>query len=104
MGLVDGFNPCAMWVLVFLLTLLVNLKSRARMALIAGIFVIISGIVYFAFMAAWLNFFFLVGVTRTLQIGLGILAVAFGSFNKKNIFCFKPGVSQCNPQTAQTRN
>lgn len=38
-GLLDGFNPCAMWVLLFLLSMLVHLKSRARMALIAGTFI-----------------------------------------------------------------
>jgi len=27
-GLLDGFNPCAMWVLLFLLSLLVHLRDR----------------------------------------------------------------------------
>ena len=56
-GLLDGFNPCAMWVLLFLLSLLVNLQDRRKMALIAGTFVLVSGLVYFAFMAAWLKCF-----------------------------------------------
>jgi hypothetical protein len=43
LGLVDGFNPCAMWVLLFLLSLLVNLHSRRRMAAIGGTFVLVSG-------------------------------------------------------------
>ena len=42
-GLLDGFNPCAMWVLFFLLSLLVNLQDRRKMALIAGTFVLVSG-------------------------------------------------------------
>lgn len=46
MGLLDGFNPCAMWVLLFLLSLLVHLHDRKRMALIAGTFVLVSGAVY----------------------------------------------------------
>lgn len=50
-GLLDGFNPCAMWVLLFLLSMLVHLKDRRRMALIAGTFVLVSGAVYFVFMA-----------------------------------------------------
>ncbi len=29
-GLIDGFNPCATWVLLFLLAMLVNLKRAAR--------------------------------------------------------------------------
>lgn len=63
-GLVDGFNPCAMWVLVFLLSVLVNVKDRRRMILIAGTFVVVSGLAYFTFMAAWLNLFMLVGIAR----------------------------------------
>ena len=46
LGLLDGFNPCAMWVLLFLLSLLVHLRDRRRMALIAGTFVLASGAVY----------------------------------------------------------
>ncbi|TKB63730.1 MAG: glutaredoxin family protein, partial [Nitrospira sp.] len=70
-GLLDGFNPCAMWVLLFLLSLLVNLQDRRKMALIAGTFVTVSGLFYFAFMAAWLNMFLLIGLSRAVQMGLG---------------------------------
>ncbi len=52
LGLLDGFNPCAMWVLLFLLSLLVHWRDRRRMALVAGTFVFVSGAVYYAFLAA----------------------------------------------------
>jgi len=100
-GLVDGFNPCAMWVLIFLLSLLVNLKSRSRMMLIAGVFVLVSGLVYFLFMAAWLNFFFLLALTRTLQIILGLFAIAVGSIHIKDFFIFKKGLSLGIPEAAK---
>ena len=74
-GLVDGFNPCAMWVLLFLLSLLVNLRDRTRMIVIASTFVIVSGVVYFAFMAAWMNLFLVLGVSRALQIAIGVTAL-----------------------------
>jgi hypothetical protein len=67
-GLVDGFNPCAMWVLMFRLALFVNVRSRTRMLAIAGTFVVVSGFAYFAFMAAWLNVFHLIGLSRAVQI------------------------------------
>jgi glutaredoxin len=63
LGLLDGFNPCAMWLLLFLLSMLINLRDRKKMFLIGGVFVAVSGLVYFAFMAAWLNIFFLIGMT-----------------------------------------
>ncbi|MBL8921994.1 MAG: NrdH-redoxin [Myxococcaceae bacterium] len=100
-GLLDGFNPCAMWVLLFLLSLLVNLKSRSRMALVAGVFVLVSGVVYFAFMAAWLNVFLLVGLSRAVQLVLGGLAVVMGALNVKEFVAFKRGPSLTISERAQ---
>jgi glutaredoxin len=84
LGLLDGFNPCAMWVLLFLLSLLVHLRDRRRMALIAGTFVLVSGAVYYAFMAAWLNVFLAVGMSAALRIGLGALATLIGAVNLRD--------------------
>ncbi|WP_197532121.1 glutaredoxin family protein [Symmachiella macrocystis] len=100
-GLVDGFNPCAMWVLLFLLSVLVHLKSRSRMFAIAGVFVLISGIAYFAFMAAWLNIFMFLGYLRGVQIALGVLAIVVGSIHVKDFFAFKKGISLSIPESAK---
>ncbi len=97
LGLVDGFNPCAMWVLLFLLSMLVNLRDRRRMALVAGVFVLASGVVYFAFMAAWLNVFLLLGVSRALRVALGVVALAIGAVNVKDFFALGRGVSLSIP-------
>jgi hypothetical protein len=102
-ALVDGFNPCAMWVLLFLLSLLVNLKSRARMTAVAGTFVLASGVVYFAFMAAWLSFFFVIGVSRTVALVLGLLAVVVGIVHVKDFFAFGRGPSLSIPSSAKPR-
>jgi hypothetical protein len=96
-GLLDGFNPCAMWVLLFLLSLLVNLHDRVKMLIIGGVFVVISGVVYFAFMAAWLNIFLLIGFSRVTQIVLGGVAVLIGVFNTKDFFAFGQGASLAIP-------
>jgi glutaredoxin len=100
-GLLDGFNPCAMWVLLFLLSLLVNLQDRRKMALIAGTFVLVSGLVYFAFMAAWLNMFLLLGLSRAAQIGLGGIAVLVGAVNVKDFFALHHGISLSIPESAK---
>jgi len=101
LGLLDGFNPCAMWVLLFLLSLLVNLRDRRRMALVAGTFVLASGLVYFAFMAAWLNVFLLIGVSRGVRIALGLVALAIGALNVKDFFAFGRGPSLSIPAGAK---
>jgi glutaredoxin len=101
LGLLDGFNPCAMWVLLFLLSLLVNLHDRRAMALIAGTFVLVSGAVYFAFLAAWLNVFLLIGVSRAAQVAIGLVAAAVGAINVKDFFAFKRGISLTIPEAAK---
>ncbi len=100
-GLVDGFNPCAMWILVFLLSVLVNIKDRKKILLIAGTFVAVSGIAYFAFMAAWLNLFMLIGIARPAQIILGLMALLIGFINVKDFFAFKKGVSLSIPESSK---
>ncbi|MGE5191770.1 MAG: glutaredoxin domain-containing protein [Deltaproteobacteria bacterium] len=100
-GLLDGFNPCAMWVLIFLLSVLVNLKDRRKLLLIAGTFVVVSGLAYFAFMAAWLNVFLLIGLARGAQIALGVLAVVIGLVNVKDFVSFGRGFSFSIPESAK---
>jgi glutaredoxin len=93
LGLLDGFNPCAMWVLLFLLSMLVNLQDRKKMFLIGGIFVAVSGMVYFAFMVAWFNLFLLIGVSRITQVLLGGIAALIGVLNIKDSIAFGWGPS-----------
>jgi hypothetical protein len=100
-GLLDGFNPCAMWVLLFLLSLLVNLQDRRKMALLAATFVFVSGLVYFAFMAAWLNVFLLIGLSRAVQVGLGGIALFVGAVNVKDFFAWRRGITLSIPESAK---
>lgn len=101
LGLVDGFNPCAMWVLLFLLSILVNVRDRSRIVLVAGTFVAVSGLVYFAFMAAWLNLFLLIGFARWLQILIGVLAIVIGVIHIKDFVAFGKGVSLSIPDSVK---
>lgn len=101
LGLLDGFNPCAMWVLLFMLSLLLHLHDRKRMALIAGTFVVVSGAVYYAFMAAWLNIFLLLGFSTILRWALGVAALAIGAINVKDFLIPGRGFSLSIPASAK---
>jgi cytochrome c biogenesis protein CcdA len=90
-----------MWVLLFLLSLLATLKDRRKMTLVAATFVGASGLVYFSFMAAWLNMFFFVGLSRTVQVILGFVAGIIGGINIKDFFAFRQGVSLSIPAFAK---
>lgn len=100
-GLLDGFNPCSMWVLLFMLSLLATLANRMKMLLIAGTFVAIEGFAYFAFMAAWLNLFLLIGISRITELTLGAIGVLAGAVNIKDFWAFKRGISLSIPKTAK---
>ena len=89
----DAFNPCAFFVLLFLLSLLTHQHQRSRMLLIGGIFVLCSGVLYFAFMAAWLNVFLVVGNLAWITAAAGALALLIGALNLKDYFAFPHGPS-----------
>jgi len=93
LGLIDGFNPCAMWVLVYMIGLLIGVKDRKKIWIIVGSFVLASGILYFLFMTAWLNIFLLVGYIRILTILIGIVALGGGIINLKEYFTTKDALT-----------
>lgn len=101
LGLIDGFNPCAMWVLLFLLSILVHLRDRRRMLLIAGCFVLISGLVYYAFMAAWLNLFLAVGMSTAVRVTLAIVALAIAVINLKEFVLGRGKLTVSIPDSAK---
>ncbi|MEZ4598722.1 MAG: thioredoxin family protein [Syntrophotaleaceae bacterium] len=93
LGLLDSFNPCAFFVLLFLLSLMAHTRSRRRMFLVGGVFIFFSGLVYFLFMAAWLNLFLLAGQLPLLTAFAGLLALAIALLNIKDHFFFHHGPS-----------
>ncbi|MEW6147376.1 MAG: glutaredoxin family protein [Bradyrhizobium sp.] len=78
MGLADGFNPCAMWVLVYLISLIAGIKDYGKIWWLVGSFVLASGVLYFLFMTAWLNTFLVVGHIRPLTQIVGLVAIGIG--------------------------
>jgi len=76
----DGFNPCAMWTLVMLLGILVGIPDRRRRWLLGGAFIAASALVYFLFLAAWLNLFLFLGMLPWVRVGVGLLALAGGGY------------------------
>ena len=95
----DAFNPCAFFVLLFLLSMLAHQKGRKRMLLIGGVFVLVSGLMYFAFMAAWLNIFQLFGHLAWMTLAAGALALFVGAVNVKDFFLFEKGITLSIPES-----
>jgi glutaredoxin len=86
LGALDGFNPCAMWTLVFLIGLLVGMKDTTRMWILGSTFIIGSATVYFIFMAAWLNLLLFLGSVSAIRIVIGLVALTGGFYYLKEYF------------------
>lgn len=91
MGVLDGFNPCAMWALLFLISLLLGMENRKRMWALGVTFIVASAAVYFLFMAAWLNLILFFGFLAGIRLAVGLLALAGGGYNIKQFWMDKNG-------------
>jgi glutaredoxin len=90
MGTLDGFNPCAMWVLLLLISMLVHVKERWKMWTLGIVFLATSAIMYFFFMLSWLNITLLFGSVIYLRLLIGAVAIGGGGWNLKKALTQKP--------------
>ena len=80
-GLVDGFNPCAMWVLIFLITMLFDYPSRKKMWILGCTFLFTSAFIYFLFMISFLKVAMFINSINVLKLLIAVFALVFGGFN-----------------------
>ena len=80
-GLVDGFNPCAMWVLLFLISMLIGMKDKKKMVIIGSAFLLTSGLIYLLFMLAWLNAATLLLSINYVRVIIGLIALTGAVIN-----------------------
>lgn len=86
LGLLDGFNPCAMWVLVVFLITLIQIGDRFKMFLVAGTFLLAEAVMYTMILTAWLaSFGFLMeldfaGMKQIVSAVVGVVAIGAGTF------------------------
>ncbi len=84
LGVIDGFNPCAMWILLFLISMLIGMNNKKRMWAIGLTFLITSAVVYMLFMVAWLNVALALFKVRPVMIAIGLVALIGGFVNLRS--------------------
>ncbi len=89
LGLVDGFNPCAMWILIFLISMLISLKNRKRMLGLGVLFLTTSALIYALFMTAWLKVMLTMTQINLIKIAIGIVALIGAGWN---LYSFYKGI------------
>lgn len=85
-GFTDGFNPCAMWVLLFLITMLLTVKDKKKMWILGLTFIFTSGFIYLLFMMAWLKVTDYINQINLLRTLIAIFAITFGGYNLYNYY------------------
>lgn len=86
LGLVDGFNPCAMWILVFLILMLIEMHDRKKMWILGSAFLLTSALIYLVFMVSWLNVAMVLTGIKFVRIAIGVFALIFGIVNVYRFF------------------
>jgi glutaredoxin len=94
LGFVDGFNPCAMWVLITFLLILLQVKDKRKMWQVAGLFIAAEALMYFMILNVWYKTWDFVGLDMIVTPLIGILAIGGGVYflnkyfkNRKNLVC-----------------
>lgn len=85
-GVVDGFNPCAMWILLFLISMLLGMKNKKRMWILGITFLASSALVYFLFLLSWLNLAVFLNKVLYIRVAISFFAVLFGVLQVVNFF------------------
>lgn len=81
LGAVDGFNPCAMWILIFLITMMFSMHDRKKMWILGLTFIFTSGFVYLCFMVSWLSLANFLSSVTLIRFLIASFAVVFGMIN-----------------------
>jgi thiol-disulfide isomerase/thioredoxin len=93
-ALIDGFNPCSLWVLTVLLAMVLNAgASRGRVALVGGTFLTVTGLIYGLFIAGVFTVLGFIEHLDAIRIGVAAIALFVGAVNVKDYVAYKRGLS-----------
>ncbi|MCA0927945.1 hypothetical protein [Ruegeria profundi] len=89
---IDGFNPCAMWVLALLIGMLLGVEDSRRMWTLGLVFLVATALMYFAVLSAWLNVVLWIGAVAWLRLAIGVLAIAAGLYYLREYWTNPEGI------------
>jgi cytochrome c biogenesis protein CcdA len=99
-GLIDGINPCAFAVLIFLLTFLISVSGNKKRMITAGVtYTIAVYVSYFLAGFGLLSVIQLLGFSRIIVKAAAVLAIIAGLINIKDFFWYGKGFSLKIPES-----
>ncbi len=96
---VDGFNPCSLWVLTFLLGMVVMTGSRKRILLVGITYLTVASAMYGLFILGLINFLSYITYLLWIRIVVALIASLFAIVNIKDFFFYKKGLSFTIPDS-----
>jgi glutaredoxin len=92
-ALVDGFNPCSLWVLTMLLALTLHTGSRRKVLAIGLIFLTVTAAIYGLFITGLFTVFSITNFAGWVRVVVALVALFFALVNLKDYFWYKEGLS-----------
>jgi len=100
LGFFDGFNICSLGALILILGLVLVLRSRSKIFIFGGLFIITTAIVYGVLILVWYQLFYILApALKILNIFVGILGIAGGVYFFKKFLKYKKQGPTCDINT-----
>jgi len=80
LGLIDGFNPCAMWVLMTFLLILMQVGNKKKMFYVAGLFIFAEAVMYYLILNVWYQTWDFVALDGIITPLIGAFTIACGLY------------------------
>lgn len=90
LGFIDGFNPCALWVLIMFITVLLQVSDKRRMWQYVGLFLIAEAVMYYLILNVWLTTWNFIGLNSIIMPIVGFLALGSGCYFAYKFFTYSP--------------
>ena len=97
-ALVDGFNPCSLWVLSILLAMMLHSGSRRRLLAVGVTFLVVAGAAYGVFMLGLFAVLDWVGYSTWVRVAIAVIVGLFGIVAIKDYFWYGRGPSLSIPE------
>ncbi|MBU4332344.1 hypothetical protein KKD19_04995 [Patescibacteria group bacterium] len=96
LGLLDGFNVCSLGALILILSLVLALRSRRKILIYGGLFILTTAIVYGLLITLWYQIFALLSpYLKIMEILIGLLGIGGGIYFLKQFIKFKKQGPTC---------
>jgi thiol-disulfide isomerase/thioredoxin len=100
LGFFDGFNVCSLGALILILGLVLVLRSRAKIFLFGGIFILTTAIIYGLLIVLWYQlFYYLAPVLKILNILVGVLGILGGVYFIRQFIKYRKYGPTCDLDT-----